>query len=208
MSNHGDTPNLVEVEHLTKRFAGQARRLRSRQGEVHAVEDVSLRSSRRDARDRRRVRLRQVDDGAPDPQAARSDLRHDPVRRPGHLDPLATRAAPAPARDADDLPGSVLVPEPAQDGRADRRLAVRDPRTARRQDTRAGAARDRGPQPRALQPLPARVLRRPAPTHRRRTRAGAVTEVDHLRRAGLRAGRVDPGAGAQSAARRCSATST
>ena len=28
-----------------------------------------------------------------------------------------------------------------------------------------------GPQPRALQPLPARVLRRPAPAHRRRARA-------------------------------------
>ncbi len=35
-----------------------------------------------------------------------------------------------------------------------------------------GAARDRRAQPRALQPLPARVLRRPAAAHRHRPRAG------------------------------------
>ena len=34
----------------------------------------------------------------------------------------------AAARDADDLPGPVLVAEPAQDGRLDHRRAVRDPR--------------------------------------------------------------------------------
>jgi peptide/nickel transport system ATP-binding protein len=49
--------------------------------------------------------------------------------------------------------------------------------------------------------LPARVLRRPAPAHRRRARDRAEAEADRRRRAGLRARRVDPGAGAQPAAR-------
>ena len=40
---------------------------------------------------------------------------------------------------------------------------------------RAGAARGRRPQPRALQPLPQRVLRRPAPAHRHRPRADPAT---------------------------------
>ena len=44
------------------------------------------------------------------------------------------------------------------------------------QTGRPGAARDGRPEPRALQPLPARVLRRPAPAHRRR--AGARAETD------------------------------
>ena len=56
-------------------------------------------------------------------------------------------------------------------------------------------------EPRALQPLPARVLRRPAPADRRRARAGARPEAADRRRAGLRARRVDPGAGAEPAAR-------
>ena len=58
-----------------------------------------------------------------------------------------------------------------------------------------------GPQPRALQPLPARVLRRPAPAHRRRPRDRAEAEADRRRRAGLRARRLDPGADPQPAAR-------
>ena len=65
----------------------------------------------------------------------------------------------------------------------------------------AGAAGDRRAEPRALQPLPARVLRRPAPAHRRRARAGAETEAADRRRARLGARRLDPGAGAQPAAR-------
>ena len=54
-------------------------------------------------------------------------------------------------------------------------------------------------QPRALQPLPARVLRRPAPAHRRRARDRAEAEADRRRRAGLRARRLDPGADHQPA---------
>ena len=69
------------------------------------------------------------------------------------------------------------------------------------QEARAGADGPRRAQPRALQPLPARVLRRPAPAHRRRARDRAEAEADRRRRAGLGARRLDPGADHQPAAR-------
>ncbi len=124
---------------------------------------------------------------------------HDIAR----MSPQGAQAA-AP-RDADDLPGPVLVAEPAQDGRLDHRRAVRHPRHRVRrgqaQAARAGADGAGRAQPRALQPLPARVLRRPAPAHRRRPRDRAQAEADRRRRAGLGARRLDPGADPQPAAR-------
>ena len=62
-----------------------------------------------------------------------------------------------------------------------------------------GAARGRRPQPRALQPLPERVLRRSAAAHRHRPRARPAAQAAGRRRAGLRARRVDPGPGGQPA---------
>ena len=50
------------------------------------------------------------------------------------------------------------------------------------QAPRPGAARDRRLEPRALQPLPARVLGRPAPADRHRPRARRQPEADRLRR--------------------------
>ena len=129
------------------------------------------------------------------------------LRRPGHRAPRRARELQAAApRDADDLPGPVLVAEPAQDGRLDHRRAVRDPRHRDRTRTSAEAMvqelMEHGrAQPRALQPLPARVLRRPAPAHRRRARDRAEAEAHRRRRAGLRARRLDPGADHQPAAR-------
>ena len=69
----------------------------------------------------------------------------------------------------------------------------------RDQAARPGAARDRRPQPGALQPLPARVLRRPAPAHRRRARTRRQPEADRLRRARLGARRLGAGADPQPA---------
>ena len=48
---------------------------------------------------------------------------------------------------------------------------------------------------------PERILRRPAPAHRHRAGAGGRAQADHLRRAGVGAGRVDPGPGHQPAGR-------
>ncbi len=58
----------------------------------------------------------------------------------------------------------------------------------------AGADGAGGAEPRALQPLPARVLGRPAPADRRRARARPAAQADRVRRAGLGARRLDPGA--------------
>ena len=63
----------------------------------------------------------------------------------------------------------------------------------------AGADGARRAQPRALQPLPGGVLRRPAPAHRHRARARAAARARRLRRAGVGARRLDPGADPQPA---------
>ncbi len=114
------------------------------------------------------------------------------------------RDAALPPRDPDDLPGPVRVAEPAPPGRLDHRRPVRgaqDGQRRRAQEGRAGADGAGRAEPRALQPLPGRVLRRPAAAHRRGPGAGAAAQADHLRRARLRPGRVDPGPGAQPAGR-------
>ncbi len=75
---------------------------------------------------------------------------------------------------ADDLPGPVHLAEPAAHRRHDHRGTVQGAggrADRRRQDGRPGAHGARRAQPRALQPLPERVLRRPAPAHRHRPRA-------------------------------------
>ena len=59
--------------------------------------------------------------------------------------------------------------------------------------TRSAAAR-------AARPLAARILRRSAPAHRHRPRAGGGARAHHLRRAGIGARRLGPGADHQSAA--------
>ncbi len=56
-------------------------------------------------------------------------------------------------------------------------------------------------QPGALQPVPGGILRRPAAADRGGPGARAAAQADHLRRAGLRPRRVDPGAGTQPARR-------
>ena len=125
------------------------------------------------------------------------------LRGPRHLAPRPARAAAAAPPDADGLPGSLRVAQPAQArGRADRR-AARDPRPVapRRQAARAGADGGRRPRAGALQPLSARVLRRPAAAHRRRARARAQPAPDRGRRAGLGTRRLDPGPGRQPARR-------
>ena len=78
---------LVEVRDLVKHFPITRGILFQRQiGAVHAVDGVSFDvHARRDARDRRRDRLRQEHHGAADHAPARADERHDPLRRPGHL---------------------------------------------------------------------------------------------------------------------------
>ncbi len=74
---------------------------------------------------------------------------------------------------------------------------------AQEQDQVRGPAADgaRGTEPRALQPVPARVLRWPAPTDRRGEVARPPPQADRLRRTGLRPRRLDPGTDPQPAGR-------
>ena len=129
--------------------------------------------------------------------------RQDRARRAGHHATSARKELRAAApRGADDLPGPVQLAEPAAHRRHDHRRAVPGAgRRAggRRQGRGPGAHGARRPQPRALQPLPERVLRRPAPAHRHRPRDRAPAQAHRLRRAGLRPRRLDPGAGHQPA---------
>ena len=175
----------------------------ARSAMVQAVDGVELRHPpRRDARPRRRVGLRQ-DHGRPPAAAAhRADGGHDPLRRHRHHEAPGRGPQALPAADADHLPGPVLEPRPAD---ADRRQHRRGPAHPRPRDARRAARQGRaddGPGrppavPRA--PLPARVLRRPAPAHRDRPRARPRARPRRLRRAGVGARRLDPGPGAQPA---------
>ena len=113
-------------------------------------------------------------------------------------------AARAGARHADHLPGPVRLAEPAHDGRRHRRRGADDPQAAPSAGRVRSSASSQlletvGLSADHMQPLPARVLGRPAPAHRHRARAGGEPEADHLRRAGVGARRVDPGAGHQPA---------
>ena len=135
---------------------------------------------------------------------ARADERRDRLRRHATSRTWSRApAAPAAARDADGLPGPVLVAQPAPHGRGDRRrsrCACRaSARRPERRDAGPRAARGRRAQPRALQPLPARVLGRPAAADRDRARARHDAEARRRRRARLRARRLDPGADPQPA---------
>ena len=109
-------------------------------------------------------------------------------------------AAPA---DSGHLSGSVQFAEPAHEGRRDHRRADHGSRHRARCSTahRTGARAAVGLRSRSeiCRPLPARDVGRAAPARRHRPRPCARTRVHRLRRGGLGARRVDPGAGDQSA---------
>ncbi|CAA9480601.1 MAG: Oligopeptide transport ATP-binding protein OppF, partial [uncultured Solirubrobacteraceae bacterium] len=156
-----------------------------------------------DPRAGRRVRVRQ-DDALADRHAAhRADRRQGRLPGPGHLPRRALGDAPAAPRHPDGLPGPVRLAEPAQAHRRDHRRAAAPARDGPRRHRRAHARppATRRPGARARQPLPARVLRRPAPAHRHRAGARARAAADRARRAGLGARRLRPGADRQPARR-------
>ena len=90
----------------------------------------------------------------------------------------------------------------------DRRRAAADPRAGQRGE-RARRSRSQelletvGLNPLHREPLPARVLRRAAPAHRHRPGAGGRARAHRLRRAGLRARRLDPGPDRSTCSRTC-----
>ena len=164
---------------------------------------VAGRPARRDLRDRRRIRLREVDPRPAAAAAHRADRRRRASTRASSILALsAERAAPAPARDADHLPGPVRLAQSAHERRRHRRradLAAWPGERAERRERVAELLRTVGLLAGPRGPLPARVLGRPAPAHRHRPGACGRPEADHRRRAGLGARRVDPGADHQPA---------
>ena len=96
----GVTSHLVEVDDLAGLVSDQERdrarppRRRHQGGRRRLADD----RARRDARARRRVRLRQVHGRARDHPALRADGRPDRVRRAGHHEARRVGAAAAPAR--------------------------------------------------------------------------------------------------------------
>ena len=152
----------------------------------------------------RRIRLGQDDAG---PGADAADLVRGAHRlsRPGNRRPHLQGDAAAEARHADRLPGPLRLAQPTH---VDCRHRRRGAEAARRQSLgqRARQARRRGagggrPRCRDAQPLPARILGRPAPAHRGRPRHGAGAGIRHARRADLGARHERAGAGGRSPAR-------
>ena len=139
---------------------------------------------RRDPRRRRRVGLRQ---DHPRARHHAADLVRGPHRlpRPGHPGLEAPRAPPPAPRHADGVPGPLRLALPAHVGRPDRRRGPRRPRPRRRGRPRRRDPRRGRPRPRHRRPLPARVLRRPAPAHRHRPRDDPRAEARRPRRADL-----------------------
>ena len=108
-------------------------------GRRHLVRD----RAGRDARPGRRVRLRQVDRRQGDPAADRADRRRDHAATGERIDDARSRARCARIRRElqVDLPGSVLLAQPAHARRRHRRRAAAQLRRRDRRRARASASR-------------------------------------------------------------------
>ena len=200
-TENGSTDNLVELEHLTKRFAVKQGVFARGKAEVHAVEDVSLNVRRGETlgivgesgcgkSTTARLILRLLDptagtirfDGQDISKLSARQLR--PLRREMQMifqDPYSSLN---PRKTVGQIIGAPFEIHGVKGGKQ----RVQDLLETRRA------------QPGALQPLPTRVLGRPAAAHRSRASARALAEADRVRRAGLRPRRLDPGADSQPAA--------
>ena len=122
----GVSDPILEVSGLVKHFdagrggAGGAIPSRGARGRGR----LAAHRAGRGRRPRRRVGQRQVDGRQLHPAPARADRRDDPPARDRHHAPVAPRDAAAAARHAHGLPGPVLVAQPADDERGDRRRAA------------------------------------------------------------------------------------
>ena len=157
----------------------------------------------RHARDRRRVRLRQVDarcascSGSTGRQRRRSRSAARPIA-PGR--PHELRWFRREAQIVFQDPLSSLDPRMRSPRSSREPLVGLD--VAERPRRRIAEVLERGrPRPGVAPPLPARVLRRPAAAHRHRPRHRAAPEAARRRRAGERARRVGAGADPRPAAR-------
>ena len=190
--------SLVEAGPIKVWFPIKRGFLRRTVGHVKAVDGVSRRGARgRDGRRRRRIRLRQ-DDARPRHPAPDLVGRADRLPRPPHRRPARQARC---GRCARTCRSSSRTPT------ARSRRACRSPRSSRRacsvQNSGLSYAERREIVARGAQrcrarsgrhgPLPARILRRPAPAHRDRARDGARAALRRARRADLGARHVRAG---------------
>ena len=102
---------------------------------VEAAKNVELVDpARRDARHRRRIRLRQVDRGALHRAADRAERRADPGRRRRHRAGAGPAPAPPPPARPDRVPGPLPLAQSAPHGSASRSSRGRSTSAWRRQD--------------------------------------------------------------------------
>ncbi len=188
-----------------RRHGRSAVAARPRGASCAAVDGVSLGYlDGRDARPRRRVRLRQ-DDARPRAAAARGTDGRTRACSTASISPSLSPSAlrRAAAAHADDLSGSVRVARSAHDGRpasSRSRFETFGLASGRDRDARGARADGHRRSERAIhQPVPARVLRRTAAADRHRARARDESRFHRRRRADLRARRLDPGADHQPA---------
>ena len=133
------------------------------------VRSVVRRSTGHRTGPRRREWLGQVDGRAVRVAAARAHGRLGAFRGPGAHRNAAQGTPKAPARVPDGVPGPLRVVGPAHDGRRRDRGAVADPQGAgRSRRSGRGVARPRRALARPRPAVPARILRRSAPTCRDR----------------------------------------
>ena len=192
-------------EHERALSSGRARLLGRRPMWVHAVDDISFTSSRRDARARRRVRVGQDDRRARHAPARRLTAGQDPVPGRGHHAQSAARSC---ASSAATCRSSSRIPYASLNPRMKVLEIIAEPLIVHGLDRsgRGGARRDRRA-PRAVG-LPRDAADRypHAFSGGQRQRIGIAralalqARLHRRRRAGLGARRLGPGAGGQPAA--------
>ena len=189
-----DAAPTLEVRDLVKHFP--VRRRAAASIVVQAVSGVSFDLQRgRDARAGGGVGLGQVDGRSLRAAADRTDVGDGAVR--GHRPARRCRTASC-ARYRKRMQIVFQDPYASLDPRMTVASIIAEPLkihgiAGRPQPEGARAARAGRAEPRARQPVPARVLRRAAPARRHRARDRAGADDARARRAGLRARRVDPG---------------
>ncbi len=154
--------------------------------------------ARGDPGPRRRIRLRQVDAGEGTPSAQRSDIRPDRVRRAATSRPPPTARCGAIRRRMQMVfqdPYASLNPRHSVGRSSGSRFESTVSGRGSEIETRVQELLELVGLPAdAAEPLPARVLGRPAPADRTGACARAKPRVSRLRRARLRTRRLDPGA--------------
>ena len=193
-TGNGDSP-LVEVQNVKKYFPIRKGVLAREVAAVHAVDDVTFAVKEGET-------LGLVgESGCGKSTLGRTIVRlHEPTEgsvifEGRDISKLGTRALRPLRREMQMIfqdPYASLNPRKRVGSIIGTPLKIHGVEKSQRRAARAGAARDGRPLPGALQPVPARVLRGPAPADRGRAGPRPQPEADRGGRTGLGARRLDP----------------